>query len=197
MSINPNAALDAFVVGRSLGEDGATLVASDVHLFAYLACLLWLYRDNRLSEWGYSFVGTELGAPYSVAIGDALEEMTKRSVLVRKSAGLVVSSSAVPRLRRFEEMAVNRSRIECLHAACSSAAALPRGMINGALSEEPELRRARVTPANRPLLERVARVQLFEQFRVLRTELGGRDGDLRVPAVVWLSALNEVGKRAE
>ena len=197
MNINPNAALDALVVGRSLGEDGGSLLKSDVHLFAYLACLLWLYRDNSLSEWGYSFVGTELGAPYSVAISDALEEMNRRNVLVRTPAGLVVSRAAVVRLRPFEEMAVNRSRLECLQAACSSVAALPRGMINGALSEEPELRRARVTPANRPLLEQAARARLFEQFRVLRGELGGRDADLRVPAVVWLSALNEVGKRAE
>lgn len=192
--VNPYAAFDSLFVVRHLQEDRSKFVLAEVHLFAYLGCLLWLYRNNNTSDWGYSFVGTDLGAPYSVALGTALDEMLRRGVLVRDQEGLTVSTAAVSRLRLFEDMELNSPRLECLRAACASTAALSPGIINNALSEEPELRRARATPANRQLLEDLAQSQLFEHFGALRKCLMGRDVDLRVPAVVWLSALNQLSR---
>lgn len=195
--INPDAAFDSLFVARCLQEDRSRFVPAEVHLFAYLGCLLWLYRKNSTADWGYSFVGTDLGAPYSLAIGTALDEMLRRSVLVRDQEGLTVSASAASRLGLFENMALNKPRLECLRAACASTAALSPGIINSALSEEPELRRARTTPANRPLLEDLAQSQLFGHFGALRKGLKYQDVDLRVPAIVWLSALHQLSRQAD
>ena len=117
--------------------------------------------------------------------------------MVRDQEGLTLSASAANRLRLFENMELNKSRLECLRAACASTAALSSGIINSALSEEPELRRARATPANRPLLEDLAQSQLFEHFEALRQGLKEQDVDLRVPAVVWLSALHQMSRQSD
>lgn len=70
-----------------------------------------------------------------------------------------------------------------------STSAFSAGMVVGALSQEPELRRARAVPSNRPLLEDAAQEQLYEQFDALRQALRNENIDLRVPSVVWLAAL--------
>jgi hypothetical protein len=62
-------------------------------------------------------------------------------------------------------------------------------MVGNALSQEPELRRAQALPATRLLLEESAQVQLYTQFDALRQALSQQSDDLRLPAVVWLSAL--------
>ena len=188
-SVDPDALLDSLYIIRCLRDEGVSPGIAEVHLFAYLGCLLWLYRTNNLADWGYSFAGTELGAPYSVAIGAAVQEMVGRGILSRTTDGLLLSTKAAERLKPIEQLSINRPRLECLRAACESAVPLTPGIINSALAEEPELKRARATPVNRPLLEEAARSQLYEHFEALRLGFEGRQVDLRLPAVVWLSAL--------
>ena len=191
--VTTDASFDSLYIARNLQQDRSAFVAAEVHLFAYLSCILWLYRYGSTADWGYSFVGTNQGAPYSLAIGSALDEMLRRGILVREGRHMRLSARGELCLRPFENMTINKGRVECIRGACGATAAMSRGMVNGALSEEPELRRARTTPANRPLLEGAGHSQLFEHLDALRRGLGGKDEDLRVPAVVWLSALHEVG----
>ena len=42
----------------------------EIQLFAYLSCLLSLFKKRNVSEWEYSFVATGFGAPYSSDIGN-------------------------------------------------------------------------------------------------------------------------------
>lgn len=195
--MNPDAAFDSLFVAGRLQQENLRFVPAAVHLFAYLGCLLWIYRNGNTADWGYSFVGTELGAPYSVEIATALEEMLRRGVVIGGRKGLVVPDTAASRLQPFENMSLNQDRLECLRAACACTTALSPGIINSALTEEPELRRARITPVNRPLLEDLALSRLFEHFEALRKGLKGRDSDLRVPAVVWLSALHSLSGKIQ
>ncbi len=172
-----------------LKRDTGTLSSAVLHLFAYLACLLWLYRRHTMADWGYSFVGTELGAPFSLDIDTAIKELRERGYFIRVQDRLRVSEDAEEQLHDFLSLTLNKERVECLHAACSSTSAFSVGIVGAALAQEPELRRARAVPNNRPLLEDVAQSQLYEQFEALRKVLNRENVDLRVPAVVWLTAL--------
>jgi hypothetical protein len=189
MQLNPDATFDCLFMADRLERDTGTFAFAELHLFAYLACLLWLYRQGTMADWGYSFVGTELGAPFSLDIDTAIRELRERGYLIRVQDRLRVSDTAEPLLQDFLGLALNGERIECLHAACSSLSAFSSGMVGTALAQEPELRRARAVPSNRPLLEDAAQSQLYEQFNALNRVLTGKEIDLRVPAVVWLDAL--------
>jgi hypothetical protein len=189
MRLSPEATFDCLFMAARLQRDSGTFTASELHLFAYLACLLWLYRRRATADWGYSFVSTDLGAPFSIDIDGVIRELQSRGYLVRVQERLRTSNTADQQLNVFLGLTLNAERIECLHAACSSTSALSVGMVGSALAQEPELRRARAMPNNRPLLEDTAQSQLYEHFDALHRALNKEDIDLRVPAVVWLSAL--------
>ena len=77
MRLNPEATFDCLLVAERLRREAGTFTAPELHLFSYLGCLLWLYRGNIAADWGYSFVGTELGAPFSLDIDYALRADAK------------------------------------------------------------------------------------------------------------------------
>jgi len=197
MRLNPDATFDSIFMASSLQRDSGTFAAAELHLFGYLACLLWLYRERTLADWGYSFVGTELGAPFSIEIDGAVKELMERGYFIRAQDRLRVSTAAEQQLSDFRAMDLNGDRVECLKASCSSTSAFSVGMVGNALAQEPELRRARALPISRPLLEDAAQSQLYEQFDALREGLKKQDIDLRVPAVVWLAALYRSNEAAE
>lgn len=189
MQLNPDATFDCLFMADRLMSDAGTFTGPELHLFSYLACLLWLYRRRALSDWGYSFVGTELGAPFSLEIDTALRELRDRGYVVAVGDRLRIVETAEHEFKDFRGLALNSERVECLHAAYSSTSAYSVGIVGSALSQEPELRRSRAVPNNRPLLESAARGRLYEQFDALRGALNQEHIDLRVPAVVWLAAL--------
>lgn len=194
MSLNPDATFDSLFLADRLQREAGSFSVPELHLFAYLACLLSLYRRNAVTDWGYSFVGTELGAPFSQDIDDAVKLLMDRGFLVRSQERMSMSSIATESLEEFGRLALNQDRVACLGAASGSIAAFSIGMVGSALSQEPDLKRARTTPLNRLLLEDSAREQLYAQFDGLRKSLGNyavhdESDDLRMPAVLWLSAL--------
>jgi hypothetical protein len=191
--LDPNATFDCVFLATRLQRVSGSFAAAELHLFAYLACLLWLYSGRTTTDWGYAFVGTELGAPFSLEMDAALEGLEGRGLFTRSEERIRASDVAEQYLRDFMDLELNRDRGECLHAAWSSTAALSIGMVGNALSEEPELKRARALPSTRFLLEEMAVAVLHEQFDVLKLALNDGGIDLRVPAVVWLEALYHTG----
>lgn len=192
--MNPDATFDSLFLAERLQEETGTFTVPELHLFAYLACLLWIYRQRAISDWGYSFVGTELGAPYSQDIDNAFKILQDRGFLTRIENRLKLSPLAIQFLHELKPLTLNQDRAECLEAACASTAALSVGMVGSALSQEPDLKRARITPLNRTLLEDSARRQLYEQFESLRHGIqrhaaAESSEDLRLPAFLWLTAL--------
>lgn len=189
MRLNPDATFDCLFLASCAQSQAGNFSSQEIHLFAYLACLLWLYRERTVADWGYGFVGTELGAPFSLEVDSSLKELFERGYLKKFDERIAITESAVEPLAELTKLTVNQERLECLRAACSSTAAFSVGMVSSALSKEPELSRSKALPSSRLLLEDAARAQLFEQFSALRSALQGRSSDLRLPAVVWISAL--------
>ena len=194
MRLNPYATFDCLYLANRLQIHRESCSPQEVHLFAYLACLLWLYRQKAVSDWGYDFMGTELGAPFSLEIDLSLKELHERGYIRKLHNRLRTTELAAQPLSETVGLIMNKERTECLEAACSSTAAFSIGMVSSALAEEPELSRSRATPSSRILLEDAARSNLYIQFEALRSALHERDNDLRLPAVVWLSALYRLNK---
>jgi len=194
MRLNPDATFDCLFVANRLQIQRSSFSVQEVHLFTYLACLLWLYRERVVSDWGYEFVGTELGAPFSREIDTALKELLARGYFRKIHDHIRLTELAEQPLHDLSELTINQERSECLQAACSSTAVFSVGMVSSALAKEPELMRAKALPSSRLLLEDSARSQLYVQFDALRKAVSQRSNDLRLPAVVWLTALYRFGE---
>lgn len=193
MYLNPAATFDCLFVARHLQQQNGSFSIPELHIFAYLACLLWLYRNQPITDWAYTFVGTELGAPFSQDIDAAANEFLERGLFHRTHERLRMSELAERRLHAYEQLDLNLGRVECLQASCASTSALSIGMVCTALANEPELKRSNTIPASRQLLEELARSQLYSQFGALHKAFYGRSDDLRMPAVTWLTALYSSG----
>jgi hypothetical protein len=194
MQLNPDATFDCLFVGHRLQARVGSFANAELHLFAYLSCLLWLFRRRIVADWGYEFVGTELGAPFSRHIDLAVTELLGRGYFFRAGDRLYMSKMAERRLADFGALSLNRDRAECLDASCSSTVAFSVGMVASALAQEPELKHAKALPANRLLLDEPGRSQIYEHFEALRAGLGRNNNDLRLPAVIWLAALYRAGE---
>jgi hypothetical protein len=194
MQLIPEAAFDCLFVANRLQARARSFASPELHVFTYLACLLSLYRGRSAADWGYEFVGTELGAPFSQQIDAALRELLSRGYLVRTSDRLQMLELADQRLRDFDHLNLNQERAECLKAACATTAAFSVGMVTSALSQEPELQRSNALPSNRQLLEDAGLSQIYALFEALRGGLNQETSDLRLPAVVWLAALYRAGE---
>jgi hypothetical protein len=197
MQLNPDATFDCLFLGHRLQVTAGSFANAELHLFSYLSCLLWLYRRRLISDWGYEFVGTELGAPFSRQVDLAATELLRRGHFLRVGDRLCVTKLAERELADFGQLTLNKDRAECLEASCSSTAAFSVGMVANALTQEPELKHAKALPANRLLLEELGRSQIYRHFDALRAGLSQTSNDLRLPAVVWLGALYQAGDFSE
>jgi hypothetical protein len=189
MRLNPDATFDCLFVAQRLQATTNSFAAPEIHLFAYLACLLWLYSRRAITDWGYEFVGTELGAPFSRQIDVTLKELLDRGFFSRIQDRLRMTQIAEEELQGLARLSLHFDRIDCLKAACACMASFSVGMVTSALAEEPELKRAQSVPANRRLLEEAGRAQIYAQFEALHSALAQHGDDLRLPAVIWLGAL--------
>jgi hypothetical protein len=170
--------------------DGVT--GSEVHLVAYVACLLSIYRRFAASEWGYGFIRSQWGAPFSIDVDNALTTLTGGGLLVSRNEVVGTSSLGKELIDFLGTTTEHRWRSEFLEGACASVLAMPIGSIRDALHQEPSLRRANVHKQPRVLLGGDEDAALYEQFGALKDVIGVKVTDLMVPSVVWLTYLGEV-----
>jgi len=195
-SFNPQAVFDCLYIGRSLTTSLGTIAEAELHLFAYLSCLLFLYKGHPASDWGYEFTSTHTGAPYSLALQASVQGLIGASLLRASGEFLVLEPAGIEECNQLSALSLNSERIAFLEAACSSQLMLPVGIIRMAISEEPTLRPTVKYATSRRLLDGPATVRLYEQFDALNQAVGSETPDLLVPASVWLTYLSHIAKKS-
>ena len=186
----PEAVYDLLQAGDSLERHVERLNASDIHVFAYLACLLALYKGIPAADWGYGFAGTEVGAPYSVELEEAIKETQLANLVSCTEDGFMSfhpdAEGELAMLNSFESC---RWRQVFIDAATDSLLNLSAGLVKSAVSLEPNLRPVTRVRSARKLLEGPGLELLYDQFDALAQAVGGKKRDLMVPATVWLTYL--------
>lgn len=190
-SSNYQAVFDALSIVRRLERTLDGVTSSEVHLVSYVACLLSIYRRFAASEWGYGFIRSQWGAPFSADLENALTTLAASGLLASRNEVLATTESG----RELSDFLSNTTehswRAEFLEGACASVLAMPVGSIREALHHEPSLRRANVHKQPRVLLAGDEDTTLYEQFGALHDVVGAKVTDLMVPSVVWLTYLAE------
>jgi hypothetical protein len=192
--INPYAVFDSLFITAALGKNIQHPVVAEIHVFAYLACLLSLYRGQPVAEWGYGFAGTRGGSPFSPEIDEAVRTMTALGYLTVSNGHIAITESGRTEFSTLQQFHQNRERVSYLEPASSSALTMPVGVIRHALAQEPTLKPTSQLLTTRSLLDGPYMPRLYEQFATLGHTVGIEHKDLLLPATVWLGYLWRVSE---
>lgn len=198
------ATFDALWITRQLHETSRGITASELHALAYLSCLVSLLGGRAPESWGYDFAATSSGAPFATALDDAIEGLRSSGLLESRESVYYTSRFGNDEVALWSELESLRWRVRYLGPACDSALALPLPTVTGALTGEPQLRRAMRLNQTRELLDETGLEMLEPHLSGLADVTGSmesvRAGDYYAPTLVWLtylqSAVGEMGSVA-
>lgn len=191
------ASFDALSLAHYLEPSVGTVARGELHLFGYLACVLFLVRENPAAEWQYEFSATEYGAPFSPQLDDAIVAYEREGLFERQGTMLGLTDRGRAERGLLRRLSNFSEREEYLEPACASALAMPVGLVRRAISKDPQVAAARHLGSNRPLLDETALETLYAYFAALRAAVQEYEHDLLAPAVVWLSYLSTVSEADE
>lgn len=184
----PEATFDALAITRDLQRLTRGATHSEIALFSYLSCLLFVYKGSPASEWGYRFSATQSYAPYSEELSSGIGLLLRSGLFLETSDGFTVTPAGEAELSGMASLKRFDARIMFIRAATGSALAIPLPQVGASLTAEPQLQRALELSSTRPLLDDAGAEALHDHFAALAEAVPERS-DLLTPAVVWLSYL--------
>lgn len=188
--IVPEAYFDATAIVADAPASVMPMTVIEAHLYAYLGCILGLFRGQALGDWGYRFAVTSEGFPYSVQFEAARTIVVARGLVDEDGAGMMTArrDELVAEIDSLLTMGSWADRRQWLRAATQCALALPVGSIRHAISQTPGLATSVRLGQRRLLLQADDIDLIYEEYGVVSSVLGANVKDLLSPAVIWLSA---------
>jgi len=189
-----DALLDAMTIVSYLTstEDGAT--RTEVHSLSYLACLVSVYDGKDASWWRYDFTSTEVGAPYAVALDDALDRAVITGAAHETDDLLRLSERGESQYDLLRNQRSLQARLRYLETACRATLVMPLPTLTEAVMREPQLRGAVNMRKTRRLLDSTGLDVLGPHFdglrQVMSEVVGDESHDLLVPLTLWLAYLS-------
>lgn len=199
MEVIPEATFDTLFVASRVQRRLEDFAEGEIHFFTYFACLLSLYEGFPSDAWGYTYVKTEFGTPFSGEIQKALRVLIA-SRFAEELGGSEYFDLTIEGGKRLDFLSSNFSffheRSKYLEVACNMLTLLPYGQIRESLRNEPVINSAETGRSSRTLLETTspATHALHAQFRLLREAMADSKSKLLLPAAVWLNGLALKGK---
>lgn len=188
--ISPEAYGDCLAILSTAPKAVTPVSVIEIHLFAYLACILALFGGQPVADWGYRFALTKEGFPFSAKLEEARKTLIQRGLLSVQSNALVIGIE--PQLG--EELELLKSlhsfseRLNWIRTATECTLALPLGSIRHALGSLPSIRAATNLNQNHALLQQNEIDKFYEEYSFVAGALEEGVEDVLAPAVIWLSA---------
>jgi hypothetical protein len=188
--ISAEAYLDALAI---LGDAPASIVPMSIvemHLYAYLGCILGLFRGHPVAGWGYTFAITSEGFPYSVQFDEARQVLLFKGLAVQDDNGLLEADreNMAAEMTTVLSFSHFETRREWLRTATNCALAFPVGAIRHAINNSPGVETPLKLGQRRQLLQVDDVELLYDEHQAVQAALGPDVQDLLSPAVLWLSA---------
>lgn len=187
--MNYNASYDVLALLHHLSAsvDGAD--EAELHVFAYLACLLSVYAGQPASDWGYDFIASPAGAPFAPEVDDALRWATNVGFVAANGPRWQLGPDGAAEFAALSELSTHRRRLQFIEPACASTLSIPIGWVRRGIDQTPALQSAGRRDSRRYLSDEAAIDALYDQFDVLKRVVRQDVTDLLIPAVVWLEYL--------
>lgn len=162
----------------------------EAHLYAYLGCILGLFKGQAISDWGYSFAVTSEGFPFSVKFEKARSIIVARGLADEDGQGMMTANDdeLAAEIDKLQTLGSWTDRRQWLRAATQCALALPVGSIRHAIGQTPGLAASVRLGQRRHLLQGDDIELIYKEYEIVISVLGADARDLLSPAVIWLSA---------
>ena len=188
--ISPEAFGDCLAVVAMAPKSVIPVSVIEMHLFAYLACILALFGGKPVAEWGYRFALTKEGFPFSPKLEEARNAAVDLGLLVFHPDATMSGNSPdlSKEMKLLMELTNFSDRCTWIKTATECTLALPLGSIRFALESLPSIRAATKLSQNHALLQQYEIDQLYDEYAFVSKALEGDAVDPLSPAVIWLSA---------
>ena len=195
MNIQSEARTDCFLIVNALISQNNQMMRSELHLIAYMSCLLHIFKSGTFLDWGYPFYGTEDGAPFSDELEAVFSSLLDSGQILPTGESYVATINFCSVATKISTLGTVAPRLECIQASMASVCYFGSGIVREALEQEPVLRRARTAGTRRKLLAEEGLGSLYFHFKFIKERLPEMN-DLRASSLLWISSLYET-KRLE
>ena len=186
-----SAIFDTLYIIKQTKMQCSGLSVSELNFLSYFACLLSLYHGHPVSDWGYDFLSSELGAPISADIFDSCQMLNNKGELIKQEIVFNITLQGENRLNFFLGLEEFKSRTLYIDAACNCL------LIDSILNVQSTISRdAIITESSVHKLKYLnnadnsAISMLYQQFGVIKKAIGNRT-NLFIPATSWLLYLRQ------
>ncbi len=189
-SLVPEAYFDVSCLMSEVKPSLVPVSVSEIHLYAYLACIIALWKGKAIGDWGYTFALTSEGFPFSPELEEGRHLLDSRGFIKIDVNGDMFPENLLLLQEQEAVFSESRwvSRREYISAATDCALTLPGGSIRYAIGKSPGFGSAVVLGQNSPLLTEFDTDTIYEEYQIIANALDDQDIDLLSPAVIWLSA---------
>jgi hypothetical protein len=196
---NPQATYDVLAIVGALDRSLGGVSRLEAQRFAFLACVLALYKGQPVAEWGYRFARTAFGTPFSAEVNDVLDFLFETGRLAEEDERYRITPSGETLLKSLSALSLCARRQVYLDASTGSALVIPPGIIFQGLENEPTVQGSKIRTSGATLLDGAALQFLYETFAILTEVLPTTTDDLLAPSVLWLTCLADesLSKRVE
>lgn len=190
IEIVPEAYFDGLAIAADAPVSSLPMSVQEMHLYSYLGCVLALFQGRAVADWGYEYVITSEGFPFSKELDEARKVLIANGALDMDGQGLLRPN--LPALTDELDIVSTLSdwgdRRATVRAATECSLALPMGSIRYAISRSPGMATSFLLGQRGKLLERDDAGLLYQEYTLVSSVLGAEKVDILAPAVVWLSA---------
>lgn len=183
----PWASFDVLALVSHLGRVVGVPLRGELHLGAYLARWLAEY-DGTDRPWGYSFVATSAGAPFSDSLDVAMTELTESGLLIDVPYGLAFTQRGTAEFNFLRELGQLRWRETYASTVADIAELIPMGLLREAILSDADMQTAIRFGATRPLDAPSQSLRRMKEIRALRSAVSPSLSLAGVGAL-WLSFL--------
>lgn len=190
----PSAYFDTLSLGEYMTDLVEGFSRTELHLFAYAACLLSIYDGQPVADWGYEFVSTDTGLPFSQELDEAMDEILALDYTHLHNRLLMITSGGRGELASLRQLEGYRERDRFLRGAGDALLVLNPGNIREAFNYEPSISYLRKGNRTDWVLTTPVVDRLYGNFQQLRAALAYNARDLSVPLISWLKYLLQTGR---
>jgi hypothetical protein len=185
--VKPEAFFDSLSLAHKLDNflDGFKL--EEIHLFAYFSSILFLYRGNAVSDWQYKFTVNKNGYPFSTEINEATSRHIQNGLFEDRTNYYSITARGVDEYLKFKPLSIFAKREDFLNAACTTSILVPYAETERALLNDFEIEKAKSLQDDSWLDQS----KIYQKFQEISQSVGVETKDLLIPAITWVSYLNE------
>ncbi len=195
MTYNHLAYFDGLQIGQHVINSVGSVASAEIHMLAYLSCLLSLYRQQPVSLWGYQFAVTRENYPFASDLQAGIDTLCSSGYLATAEGYYSITGRGQAELEALQSLNVYQERRAFIDGACSCLITLPISAIRRALENDPDIQPATAISQSRLLFSESGVQTLYDHFSALSDAIDVHTDDLTIPAVVWVAFLAQLSEK--